>query len=209
MISFTEAEREALLHAAANNALLFNRKPQKGGDRDKFELWAGIADKFRAYVPDADPEALIKRPRARMQGIEFMNPNRPAMMKDVERLNRRLGHEKATDAIRAGHGNEYLALLLAWDFVYGKPTDHEAREGNAPEHSGAPVVPGAVEPNEPPLGHAFVYGRGEPEAAGEAGAGRVSDDQAAHSPDGSGDGGSGSVQSPPDPPASSDGDGGL
>lgn len=202
MISFTEAEREVLLAAACNNALLFNRKPQKGGDRDKFELWAGIADKFRAYVPDADPEALIKRLRARMQGIEFMNPNRPAMMKDIERLNRRLGHEKASDAIYDGHGDEYLALLVAWDFVYGKPTNHEAREGSPAEPAGKPELQGAMDATQPALGDGERDGRGDPATAGPVEERGICGGEN-NAPHGSGEGDGGSVPGAPYPSGSS------
>ena len=201
MISFNATERDALLHTACAMALTFSRQTQKGSDRDKFELWSGIADKFRTYAPEPDGEELAKRLRKRMQGVEFMNPNRPAMMKDIERLNRRLGHEKATDAINAGHGNEYLALLLAWDFVYGKPTDHEAREGNAAEHSGAPVVPGALV--EHPLGDSEEHGRRESPDTGGSGEGRVSEDQPVHPPHGGGDGCSDVVSAAPYPSGSS------
>ena len=136
-----------------------------------------------------------------MLGVEFMNPNRPTMMNDVGRLNRRLGYEKASDAIHARHGNEYLALLLAWEHVYGIKTSDKPGEANAPEHSGASDLPRDVEGR--PVEDTEEQRRREQEAAGEAGDGWVSRDQPAHSPHGGGDGDGDGVPGAPYPSGSS------
>lgn len=50
-MKLTAEQRDLLLHVACQNALVYSRKPQKGGDRQKFEQWSEIADLLRKYQP--------------------------------------------------------------------------------------------------------------------------------------------------------------
>lgn len=203
-LELTTAEREVLLHWCAGMTLLFDRKPQKGGDRDKMLLWKGLTEKVRAYEPtDANPtrSQIIAKMGKMLADAPFDSDQRRTMLSDVRKTNEFTGYDKAANAVMAGHHEIYLTMMLNWSLRYGLETDHEAREGNAAEHSGAPVVPGALV--EHPLGDSEEHGRRESPNAGGSGEGRVSEDQPVHPSHGGGDGGSDVVPAAPYPSGSS------